>query len=107
MRSARLLALLSIAFAFFISAVSHAAAADATVSGTVVDQLGGVIDNASVSLTRDGRPVKETKTDKTGHFEVAVSEPGRYELQATAPGFLVRMVDSFFVASGARLSHKI
>jgi iron complex outermembrane receptor protein/vitamin B12 transporter len=95
------------ALCLLFSGAATAEAADAVISGTVVDQLGGAIDGASVTLTRDGRAIKETRTDKAGKFEIAVPEPGRYGLEAVSPGFLVRVVDTFFVAAGSRLSQTL
>jgi iron complex outermembrane receptor protein/vitamin B12 transporter len=103
MRRSSVVALLVTAIAFFLAAVPRAAAAESTVTGTVADQLGGAVAHATVSLVRDGRTVEATTTDDRGQFTFAVTEAGRYELVADAPGFLTRRVASFFVAAGARV----
>jgi iron complex outermembrane receptor protein/vitamin B12 transporter len=103
----RVYSILCVWLLLFSGSAATAGAADAVISGTVVDQLGGAIDGASVTLTRDGRAIKEARTDKTGRFEIVVAEPGRYGLEAVSPGFLMRVVDTFFVAGGSRLSQTL
>ncbi len=72
----------------FVLVLSQAAAAQTVViAGKVDDRQGGVVVNATVTLTAAGttRPVT-TKTDGEGTFSVTVS-PGRYTLLIDSPGF--------------------
>jgi Carboxypeptidase regulatory-like domain len=62
----------------------------ATISGTVVDQTGAIIPNATVSLGTADRPQFETTTDSNGHFVIEVA-PREYSLKAKAPGFRLYM----------------
>jgi len=60
----------------------------ATVSGTVTDQVGGVLSDAIVALTNIETKAKfEVRTNRTGHYEITPLPAGRYELTAQTPGF--------------------
>jgi len=57
-----------------------------TLQGQVVDQLGAVIVDADVTLSRQGfQP--STKTNSQGGFSFAGLLPGRYSIRVTAEGF--------------------
>jgi vitamin B12 transporter len=107
MRRSTILVLTFLSLISLLIVPAAARAADTAVTGTVVDQLGGPVDAADVSLLRDDQKIQTTKTDQAGHFTLAVPEGGRYRLQASAPGFLTNTLESFFVAAGARLSERV
>jgi vitamin B12 transporter len=86
---------------------SSAHAADdhaATVTGRVLDPLGGAIAHAKVTLIRDQQAVTDAVTDESGRFAVGSDESGRYQVRAEAPGFQSRDTDPIFVAVGDRVS---
>jgi vitamin B12 transporter len=84
-----------------ITAVSWpAAAADASLSGTVRDQLGAPIASATVTLLRDGQRVSDTTTDASGAFTFSTLTVGRYQIDAAAAGFEPRTSDALFVSGG-------
>src|SRR5262245_54245182 len=57
-----------------------------TLQGQVVDQLGAVIVDAEVTLSRQGfQP--NTKTNSQGGFSFSGLLPGRYSIHVTAEGF--------------------
>ncbi len=62
--------------------------AGGTVQGTITDAVGAVIPNATVTIknvdTGVGSPVT---TNEQGVYHVANLVPGKYDIQATAPGF--------------------
>jgi TonB family protein len=61
----------------------------ATVSGTVTDQSGGVLVNATVTLTNVETDAKyEVRTNRGGYFEVTPLPAGSYELEAKSPAFI-------------------
>ena len=84
-----------------INALSRpAAAADASLSGKVMDQLGAPIANAAVTLVRDGERVNDTTTDASGEFTFGAVTAGRYHVEAAASGFEPRTSDALFVSIG-------
>jgi hypothetical protein len=60
----------------------------ATITGTVTDPSGAVLQGAKVSVTSEGEgTVRDVITGSTGVFTVPNLTVGRYRLQATASGF--------------------
>jgi TonB family protein len=59
-----------------------------TVSGTITDQFGGILQNATLTLTHADRTAKhEVRSDATGYFEFVGLPPGDYLLEAQFIGF--------------------
>jgi iron complex outermembrane receptor protein/vitamin B12 transporter len=99
--------LLAIAFVLG-SFISAARAADTgSITGTVLDPLGGAVANATVTLLREGQPVQETHSGGHGEFAFEGLPEARYRLQARADGFQVRLTDPAFLGAGARLSVQV
>jgi len=73
-----------------------------TLSVQVVDTLGARVAGASVSLTRDGSRVAESKSNAEGTFTFSNLSAGRYQVTATAPGFQPRTSDAVYAGPGAR-----
>jgi hypothetical protein len=74
--------------ATIVCASSALAQTTATISGTVVDQGGGVIPNAEIVITNlDTQQIRTVRTDAVGLFYAAALSPGNYRVTATAPGF--------------------
>jgi hypothetical protein len=60
----------------------------AEATGTVVDQTGAVIPNATINLRQ--LTIRDTRTassDGGGRFTLSALPPGRYDLEISAPGF--------------------
>jgi len=55
--------------------------------GAITDELGAVIVGANVTLTDAGGTQKKTATNGEGVYSFAGLAPGKYTLQAAAPGF--------------------
>lgn len=75
----------------FVPSVAAAAAQErAVINGTVVDELGGAIVNARITV-RDaaGATVLTTTSDRAGAFAIAGLSPGRYDVQAESDLFEV------------------
>ena len=72
----------------FISAVPIHAQFGASLAGTVLDQTGSVISNATVTLTSDATKAALTSTtNATGAYHFNELAPGQYSLAVTAAGF--------------------
>jgi vitamin B12 transporter len=87
-------------FVFVLAISASAAAADASLAGTVRDQLGAPIAGAAVTVLRDGQRVNATTSDARGEFAFASLTDGRYQIEATAEGFAPRTSDPVFVSGG-------
>ena len=58
------------------------------IDGTVVDQSGSAISNASVVITNEATQVaRESTTNASGYFRVPDLAPGPYRVQVKLPGF--------------------
>src|SRR5688572_28715322 len=58
-----------------------------TLRGVISDELGAVIVGANVVLTDASGVQKKTTTNAEGVYNYAGLPPGKYSLQANAPGF--------------------
>ena len=58
-----------------------------TLKGQIVDELGGAIVGASVTVTDASGQVKTTTTNNEGLFVINGLETGKYKVAASAPGF--------------------
>ena len=65
----------------------------ARLTGVVVDQMGAVIPETSVTLFSVDR-IREAKTDEMGQFEFASVPPGVFDLKAEHRGFVVRVIEN-------------
>src|ERR1700676_704897 len=83
----------SLVFAIFMCLIGTPAAnaqssTDGAIGGTVTDQSGGVVPNASVSTENLGTGSKSgSTTDESGRYQVIHLPPGFYSLEITADGF--------------------
>ncbi len=73
-----------------------------TLSGQVVDTLGARVAGASVTLTRDGAQVDESKSAADGSFTFSNLAAGRYQVTAAAQGFQPGTSDPVYAGPGAR-----
>jgi len=106
-RSARLAAACRPAFliALIVILCSPAArtfAADASLHGRILDQLGAPIAAATITLMRDGQHVSDTTSDPRGEFSFAGLAEARYQVEVIAAGFAARTSDAVFVTSSGR-----
>jgi len=64
------------------------AEASSGISGTVTDQSGAAVPQATVQLRQLGsNSTTNARTDHSGHFKFDGLAPGQYELQINSPGF--------------------
>ena len=78
-----------------------AQSSDATVAGTVLDQAGKTVANATVTVKREtGEPVREIKTGDDGRFSAAGLASGKYVLEVAASGFALTRTAVVDASSG-------
>src|SRR5262245_32348706 len=88
-RSVRgLITVLTFAFLFLGSVISHAAqSSTGSLRGTVADAQ-GVIPGATVALVNDGNgTIRETITNAAGQYSFPALDPASYSLRVSVPGF--------------------
>jgi iron complex outermembrane receptor protein/vitamin B12 transporter len=78
-----------------------------TVSGVVVDALGGRVPGAAVTLLRDGQSLQETRSAADGTFSFSGLASGRYQVRVGAQGFQPGTSEPVFVGSDGRMSLEI
>src|SRR5262245_4311968 len=105
----RLAAACRLAFVFLIvtALTRPAAGAAASLHGTIVDQLGGPVSAATVTLTRNGERVAAGTSDARGSFVFEGLTEGRYQVDVTAVGFQPQRSDPVFVGAGARAAVQV
>ena len=76
------------------------AANTATVSGTITDSLGAVIQNAKVELVAsDGTVLQSTKSDPGGRYSFSVAGQSRSRIRAEAPSFQPALSEQKFAGA--------
>jgi hypothetical protein len=71
-----------------LPSVAHAQVEQGAITGRVLDEGGGVVPGASVTVTQTGtRVVRETVTNGAGQYTVPYLSVGTYELTAALAGF--------------------
>ena len=81
-------ALTSVVLATLFVATASAQIVRGGISGTVRDSQGGVVQNATVTVTNTTtNAVRTTSTDNEGFFSVAALDPGVYDVTAQSTGF--------------------
>jgi len=73
--------------------------ATGTLTGSAVDPEGAVIPHATIQLTRDGAPPTTITGDDLGHYSAHLT-PGRYSIEAQAPGFRTLLKGGVVIAPG-------
>jgi predicted short-subunit dehydrogenase-like oxidoreductase (DUF2520 family) len=71
-----------------------------SISGTVNDQTGAVVVNASISVIQGANVVRTVISDDKGNYSVAGLAPGSYNVTASAPGFKKFEADNLTVTPG-------
>lgn len=97
-------------FLYSISAVSlfGQATSTGTVVGTVTDQSGAVVPDASVAMTdRATNTTTKTTTNSAGHYVLPNIAPGTYDMKVTKQGFQTAVVSNQAVEVGKSLTEDI
>ncbi len=89
MNTARKCMFLTLLPLLMLLSASVAFAQSQLISGTVVDQKGAVVPNASVKITDEAKKLlaREVTTGDNGRFEALGVQPGSYSITVEAPGF--------------------
>jgi len=73
-------------YTMLLGGAAAAQPTDSVIAGSVVDQLGGVVVGAVVTVTDASGRANAVTTDSQGRFSIAVTA-GRWRITASAPGF--------------------
>src|SRR5438105_841483 len=100
MRSHKLFAAALLALFMVLTAAPALAQSDrGSITGTVTDPSGAVVQNAKVTATSlDTGEVRETTTSGEGSYTLPELKAGRYRITAEAQGFKATTVDEYKVA---------
>jgi outer membrane receptor protein involved in Fe transport len=83
-----LLAILAIAILFISAGPTWSQTSVASLNGTVLDESGGTVSGASISLREmDRNTMYSATSDQSGYYAIPNLPPGRYELKAEFKGF--------------------
>jgi protocatechuate 3,4-dioxygenase beta subunit len=89
------IAVLSLASLWVLCLAALAQSANATLSGTVTDESGGVLPGVEITITDTDRGTsRRTVTDDEGRYRVSELVPGNYELRRIAAEELRRLLAS-------------
>lgn len=84
----RLVSLFAISLLLGLAGVVRAQVTSGTISGTVADPNGAVVQGANVTATNLAtNAARTTSSDSDGHFAFTLVPPGRYRIEVTAQGF--------------------
>jgi hypothetical protein len=91
-------------FGFLCSAAgAWSQSGNASLSGSISDPSGAIVQNAQVLVTNTATGVaKTTRTNSAGLYVVLDLIPGDYELSVTAPGFQERRISDIKLVVGQR-----
>ena len=75
--------------------------------GQVVDEFGGLIIGATVTVTDEAGVAKTTTSDAEGRYAVTGLTPGKYIVRASAPGFALLEDTEVAIGAGTREELKV
>src|SRR5262245_11895587 len=100
-------AFIAIALSSFTS-TARAQSVMGAIQGTVVDQSGGVLPGASVTVTNtDTGIARTTVTDENGVFRAELLPVGNYEVAAELSGFTPQKQQNIAVTVGSTITFRI
>lgn len=99
---ARLFGMLAALLLVFLAAAK--AKSPGTLSGRVLDPLGGTVPSVKVTLLQQGRETAAATTDLQGVFAFSGLDAGKYSVRVEAKGFEIQENGPVFVAPGATLN---
>ena len=87
---------------------AHAQGTTATLSGTVSDETGAAVSEASIFIRNESTGwQRETKTNGDGEFTLSFLPPGQYTVKATRRGFQETEIKNMILEVGAQLSFTV
>jgi hypothetical protein len=91
----------TVSVVLLVMAVTAFGQSTATLQGTVTDQKGAVVPNATVTVRNQATSVeRSTQTDSDGNYAIASLPVGTYSIQVEAQGFKRELVQNFAVEVG-------
>jgi Carboxypeptidase regulatory-like domain len=102
-------AVFAIALLAAITISAQAQTFTGSISGTVTDQAGAVVPNATVTLTAVGTGLtRTTETNSNGEYNSSSLQPGAYNINVTASGFSATEISiQLAVAQEARVDAQL
>jgi hypothetical protein len=97
-------------FAVFVALLTqlHGQINTSTVAGSVSDESGAAVPNATIVLTESGTGLRrEAVSSESGEFAVPQLAPGRYRVTASAPGFTTGAVEDINLSIAERATVQI
>ena len=95
------LAFAALVFSALLPATAHAQVAGATLSGTVSDQSGGFLPQATVAVRNIATDItRSTTTSSAGFYSVPNLLPGSYDVKASAQGFSTHLATGVTLTVG-------
>jgi iron complex outermembrane receptor protein/vitamin B12 transporter len=91
---------LSLITAIFLFTPAARAQNGGAITGSVIDPLGARVSGATLKLMLSGKEVKSGASDSKGEFSFDGLSEGRYQIEASSPGFQTRTTDAVFVGGG-------
>src|SRR6185312_5135366 len=84
----RLACLFALSLIIGVAGAVRAQVTTGTISGSVADRNGAVVQGANVTATNlDTNSSRSTTSDSDGHFAFTLLPPGRYRVDVTSQGF--------------------
>lgn len=97
-----------LAIFFLFSSIALGQTEKGSIVGTVADEAGSAVPNATVTITNLGNKTSQTfTTNNEGIYNVPFLTPGNYEVSASAQGFSKTVVSGVVVNVGSRASVNI
>jgi len=101
--SAYFLTFVTLVCSLWLTPPAHAQVAGATLSGTVTDQSGAILPQASISIRNVSTDItRTTTTSAAGFYSVPNLLPGTYDVKASAPGFSTHLSTGVILTVGAQ-----
>ena len=83
---------------FLLPGAAAMAQSTSSLQGTVTDEKGGVVPNATIVVRNQATAIERTtQTDEAGNYQVAALPAGSYHVEVRAQGFGTQIVDSLNV----------
>ena len=83
---------------FLLPGAAAIAQSTSSLQGTVTDEKGGVVPNATIVVRNQATAIERTtQTDEAGNYQVAALPAGSYHVEVRAQGFGTQIVDSLNV----------
>src|SRR6185295_975883 len=94
----RVFTLVLITALFLLPCAIAVAQSTSSLQGTVTDEKGGVVPNATILVRNQGTAIERTThSDEAGNYQVAALPAGTYHVEIRAQGFGTQIIDNLEV----------